>query len=305
MDWENEPWRKLYTRPTPSWLALPWQSRALLPLMIKNCDHAGQIALGRVGVKGLAGVVGLPVEVTRVGLAGLIEDETVVAGNSVVTIANFVEAQNASTSDAERQRRLRDRRKVASLLDTTVTQCHAVRDTRDKTSRIDRLDETDETRRDTTPLSADADPGPSQHSLSGEWDTPPPKPLDADIQEVVGIWNETADVDFGRVRQINPERRKKIRAARKVLPDLDDWRRAVKQLNSWPFAHGQNDNGWRANFDYLVSNDKRGNLNVLALAEGGKGGVPKRDVTRGHQSEGDWDEYDRQQAALKLNGGGG
>jgi hypothetical protein len=112
---------------------------------------------------------------------------------------------------------------------------------------------------------------------------PAPAPADARVREVVELWNKEAAPDFGRVKALGPKRPAKIREALKAVPDLEDWRKAIRQLNAWPHAHGKNDTGWVAGFDYLVSNDKHGNLNVLAFSEGAKGGAPKPNGKPGFQ----------------------
>lgn len=129
-------------------------------------------------------------------------------------------------------------------------------------------------------------------------DVGPPlvKPNSDQLPEEALLWNDIASPDFGKVKAMNDERRQKLRELRKVLPNLDDWRAAIFRLNSWPFAHGENATGWIAGFDYLLSNDKHKNSNLLALAEGAKGGEKQRDVTRGHQPVGDWDAWRAQQA---------
>jgi hypothetical protein len=106
--------------------------------------------------------------------------------------------------------------------------------------------------------------------MSADADPPP------DVAEVVSLWNTTASKDFGRIVAVGKKRIEKVRAARRVLPNLEDWKVALERLNAWPFAHGQNDTGWKAGFDYLLSNDKHGNMNLLQLAEGAKGGPPKQ-----------------------------
>lgn len=95
MDWPNEPWVKLYTRRTPETMSWPWQSRAVMNEMLKVVDRSGQIGLGRVGIKGLAIVLLLPIEVVEPGLAGLLEDGCVTQRHDVLTIENFIEAQEA------------------------------------------------------------------------------------------------------------------------------------------------------------------------------------------------------------------
>ena len=123
---------------------------------------------------------------------------------------------------------------------------------------------------------------------------------DPRLARVVALWNEVAHPDFGKVKAVNSARESKIRSALKVLPELEDWRKAIQRLNSWPHAHGQSDTGWVAGFDYLLSNDKHGNSNLLALAEGAKGGAPKQDVRTGHVRAEDQDFSQMPLGEIKL-----
>jgi hypothetical protein len=135
MDWPNERWVKQYTRETPEWCSWPWQSRALLPHLIMRCDKAGQIGLGRSGVAGLADLVRLPIDLVQPGIDGLLDDGCVTQSGQVLTIENFVEAQEAKTSDKLRQQNLRDRRKSLKDNGSNVTQRHAA--SRSDESRVE------------------------------------------------------------------------------------------------------------------------------------------------------------------------
>lgn len=112
MNWSDERYVRLYTRDTPDWLFWSWQSRALLPLLMRKVDRAGVLDLGRCGNRGLAVAVGLPVEVADAGLAGLLEDGCVSLVDSVLVIRNFIEAQESAQTDAQRQRERRARHRV-------------------------------------------------------------------------------------------------------------------------------------------------------------------------------------------------
>lgn len=111
MDWSNEPFVRLYTRDTDDWLIMPWQSRALLPLLMRKCDPAGVVETKR-GAKGIAALVSLPIEVVEVGIAGLLEDGCVVDHDRGYLIRNFLDAQWAQRSDKLRQQQSRARRRA-------------------------------------------------------------------------------------------------------------------------------------------------------------------------------------------------
>lgn len=126
MDWSNETYVRLYTRDTPEWLVLPWQSRALFPLLLRVAERSGVIAT-KLGSRGISVLVGLPQEVTDAGLTGLLEDGCVCSHDLGYLIPNFVEAQESSRSDALRQRESRRRRKDVTKRDgvsQNVTECH-------------------------------------------------------------------------------------------------------------------------------------------------------------------------------------
>jgi hypothetical protein len=110
MDWESEPYRKLYMRDTATWLLWPWQARALLPLLLRKVDRTGALGLGRNAVAGLAALVGLPEEVAAAGLEALTADGTVVLDGQKLTIPNHTHAQNGRSSAAIRMRESRERK---------------------------------------------------------------------------------------------------------------------------------------------------------------------------------------------------
>lgn len=70
---------------------------------------------------------------------------------------------------------------------------------------------------------------------------------------IFDLWNSTRSKDFPKARAMTPGREIKIRARIKMFPRIDDWNAAIERLNKWDFAAGQNDSGWRADLDYLLS----------------------------------------------------
>ncbi len=109
MRWEDERYVRLYTRDTVDWNMWPWQSRALFPLLLRKLDRAGIFELGKHGMAGLADAVRLPVEVVDAGLAGLIVDGCLERRGEVLVMRSFIEAQESSSTDAQRKRDQRER----------------------------------------------------------------------------------------------------------------------------------------------------------------------------------------------------
>lgn len=115
MRWGDERYVRLYTRDTIEWNMLPWESKALWPLILRKLDRAGLLDLGKHGARGLAVMVGLPSNVVEPGLAGLIEDGCLVINGTTIVVPNFIEAQESPSSDAMRKREQRARDRAAKL----------------------------------------------------------------------------------------------------------------------------------------------------------------------------------------------
>lgn len=130
MDWSNERYVRVYTRDTPEWLILPWQAKALWPLLVRKFDRSGVIAT-KLGARGVAVLVGLPLDVVEPGLDALLEDGCLQKHDLGYLAPNFIEAQETPQSDANRKRESRERRRAQNKHDapndvTQTTECHAV-----------------------------------------------------------------------------------------------------------------------------------------------------------------------------------
>lgn len=121
MRWEDERYVRLYTRNTVEWEMLPWQSRCTWPLILRAVDRAGLLDLGKHGARGLSALIKLPPEVTEIGLSGLLEDGCLELHGTVLVVPNFVEAQEATQSDAQRKRESRERARALAQI-ATVTE---------------------------------------------------------------------------------------------------------------------------------------------------------------------------------------
>lgn len=73
------------------------------------------------------------------------------------------------------------------------------------------------------------------------------------INEAVKLWNDVLGPKLGRVAKLTDARRKHLRAR---LVDLDNsierWRQYLDWIQASPFLMGENDRGWRADFDFAI-----------------------------------------------------
>lgn len=104
MRWEDERYVRVFTRDTPDWCALSWEAQALFLFLLRRVDRAGLVPLGRSGARGLAGMVGMPVEVVERALPELLADGCVQQSGTTLVIPNFVAAQESPQSDKLRAR---------------------------------------------------------------------------------------------------------------------------------------------------------------------------------------------------------
>lgn len=130
MRWEDESYVRLYKRETPEWAVLSWEARALFHEMLKKVDLAGILMVGKSGIRGLAGLVRMPVDVVERALHsddGLLADGCVVAIEGGFMMPNYVEAQQAKSSDRARKQEQRARARAAKLATSqSVTPSHTV-----------------------------------------------------------------------------------------------------------------------------------------------------------------------------------
>ena len=72
------------------------------------------------------------------------------------------------------------------------------------------------------------------------------------VDEVVRAWNDLAsDRDLPKVVKITPSRRKQIQARIREY-SADDWSTAMSAIYRSKFLCGENDRGWKADFDFLL-----------------------------------------------------
>jgi hypothetical protein len=182
MNWQDEPWIKLYTRDTVSWKLLPWQSKALLLLLLRKVDRAGVMDIGNHKPEhAITAITDIPLEVVEVGLKPLLDNGTFeVVGNALVCV-NFVDAQSTAQSDKARQKASREKRRDVTRrhdLSQNVTDGHEMGQDRHNSSQpvTNRIEEN---RRDESRVEENT--SPHEPTLNKEW------------MKVVKMYSDTMD----------------------------------------------------------------------------------------------------------------
>lgn len=129
MRWEDERYVRFYTRDTPEFLALSWHARGLLGLIMRKVDRAGILPVGKLGLRGVAVVVGGPWTEVEGPLRELIDDGCVrfEEESARVVLPNFLDAQEAKQSDAARKRASRERARDGAREEDSVGYIYVVR----------------------------------------------------------------------------------------------------------------------------------------------------------------------------------
>jgi len=70
-------------------------------------------------------------------------------------------------------------------------------------------------------------------------------------EEVLEAYNDTAGKVGLSKAKMTPERRRKLNSRLRVTT-IQDWTEAISALSRSPFLRGENDRGWRADFDFML-----------------------------------------------------
>lgn len=122
MNFEDERYVRLYIRDTINWLSLSFEAQGLLSCILRKMSRAGIIELGSHGKRGVAVIIGHPHrwETLRPALEELLTDGVLTIRKNCLIAPKFQQAQEATQSDAARQRarreRIRDELMAAQLL---------------------------------------------------------------------------------------------------------------------------------------------------------------------------------------------
>lgn len=120
MNFEDEPYARLYIRRTLTNRRLRWEGRAVLHEMLYVFDRAGVFEFDGELADAIELMTELPRDVVVVGLQRLLETGTWEARGRFLVWPRFIEAQTATRSDAARQREARERRRAVARASETL-----------------------------------------------------------------------------------------------------------------------------------------------------------------------------------------
>lgn len=193
MNFEDEPYVRLYVRDTKTWLRLEFEGQCVLMFLLRKLDKAGVLDGMDELVSDVALVTRVPEAIVAIGMPRLLRWGVFqLVGNRLI-MPNYLQAQNAIRTDKARQRDMREKRLAQARL---VTPRDGAVTLRDETSREPTPD--DAASQDVTLYSTDlCSTGLSEsperapaHVATGEPkpDTPePPAPVEPPLPEVPGL----------------------------------------------------------------------------------------------------------------------
>jgi len=74
-----------------------------------------------------------------------------------------------------------------------------------------------------------------------------------ELQKAVELYNDTADkIGLAVVQKLSDTRKKNLNARLKDCEGLDGWKHALSLLEASSFCRGDNDRGWKADFDFIL-----------------------------------------------------
>jgi len=72
-------------------------------------------------------------------------------------------------------------------------------------------------------------------------------------QEIIDAWNSMAKrAGLPEIKMLNPKRAASLKSRIKECPDVETWSTALQNIERSKFLRGENDRGWKANFDFLL-----------------------------------------------------
>lgn len=111
MNFEDEPYVRIYQRDTKTWLRWGWEGQTVFVLTSRKLDRAGMLDDITDPVADVGLITGLPEAVVRVGLERVLASGTFEIHGGRLIAPRYVEAQTATKSDKLRSWELRKRRR--------------------------------------------------------------------------------------------------------------------------------------------------------------------------------------------------
>ena len=122
MDWENERYVRTYTRDTTAMLMMAWDELSLFWGLLRKVDRAGILDLEGHGAGAIVAHLRCPIDVAERALKAWVQAGWVEIHGDLLIIPCHIEAQEAKTSDAQRQRNSREQRRAKARLSHVFTE---------------------------------------------------------------------------------------------------------------------------------------------------------------------------------------
>jgi len=122
LNWSDERYVRVYTRDTPEWLCLSFPAQGLFCLLMRKVDRAGILPLGKLGRRAVAVAIGFAGDWVRLepALDELVADGCVHIEGDLLVIPNFLDAQEAESSEKARARKYREKNRDLAKLGLRV-----------------------------------------------------------------------------------------------------------------------------------------------------------------------------------------
>ncbi|MEY4548967.1 MAG: hypothetical protein RL685_5162 [Pseudomonadota bacterium] len=118
MQFEDEPYVRLYVRDTKTWLRLGFEGQCVLMFLLRKLDKAGVLDGMDDLDSDVALITGVPEAIVAIGMPRLLQWGVVqLVGNRLI-MPNYIQAQNAIRTDKARQRDMREKRVAQARLVT-------------------------------------------------------------------------------------------------------------------------------------------------------------------------------------------
>lgn len=127
MDFSDERYVRLYTRDSTTWKRMGWEGQCTLCQLLRRVDRIGSLEIEDMSPAAAVSLhTGGPISFVAVGIERLLELGVVEHRGSILIIPRFLEAQEAATSDRQRAKESRERRRNQLRSDTSqnVTKRH-------------------------------------------------------------------------------------------------------------------------------------------------------------------------------------
>lgn len=132
MNFDDEPYVRLYVRDTKTWLRLEFEGQCVLMFLLRKLDKAGVLDGMDDLVSDVALVTRVPEAIVAIGMPRLLKWGVFQHVGDRLIMPNYIEAQNAIRTDKARQRDMREKRLAQARL---VTPRDGAVTPRDETSR--------------------------------------------------------------------------------------------------------------------------------------------------------------------------